>query len=186
MNLNIGRLVKNGRRKAHNLWAEIPVQFKRKERFNPVEHYDHVYIVEVTGQDTQVYEATEKSDDMTLEYEKDNEQVECAITSLPMLIGRNHFYYTRDGFKGTMALNEDTLLSSDKYIPNKDGGDDGHNGEISSLEGSKRTLRQQNEAKRMRKLLEPQSLDTSTIMLYLGAGAFIGVILSRYVLGGGA
>lgn len=91
---------------------------KHETSFNPTndEQEDRTYLITVDGQDTRVREVKEDSEDMAIEYEDQ----QMAITSKPLLIDGSRFYFTKDGFLGTMALNRDTMLDSDVYIPTKD------------------------------------------------------------------
>ena len=86
--------------------------------FDPTkeEHSNRVYLVTVDGQSTRVKEVEKDGDDMILSYSDKH----CCITSKPLLIEDNQFYFTKDGFVGTMALNEDTLLDADVYDPSED------------------------------------------------------------------
>lgn len=120
------------------------------------------------------------ADDKKLEYTEDGNDQECKISSKPIIIDGEEWYFTRDGFKGTMALNEDTLLSADVYQPSEEGEeDDGWSGDIEQLKGSKATLKESNRAIRLRKLLKPQGMDKQTLLLTLGSGAFLGFIIAQ-------
>lgn len=172
------------------------------------DHSNRRYLVTVQGQDTRVEEVNDDADDMALT----TEDKHIAKTSKPLVIEGNHFYFTKDGFLGTMALNEDTLIGGDVYDPTKESyqrqvpveaineadypdidfkdkeieeinGKDyyiieaGDEGDISLLHGSKKTVAEMNKAKRMRKLLEPQSLDKSKLLMTLGSGVAIGYMV---------
>lgn len=131
-----------------------------------------VYLIHVDGQFTEYSRVREVGDDNALVYQRDGVEHECTITSHPLIINGTKLYFTRDGFKGTMALNEDTLLASDIYDPD--------NEEISSLKGSKATQRQSNKGQRARKLLSPQGMPKDQLLLALGAGAAIGIMIMQY------
>lgn len=187
---------------------------KSETSFNPTKDKfsDRVYVIKLDGQDSEVYEAKKFGDDLVLEYN----DVECAITSKPILIEGNQFYFTKDGFIGTMALNKDTLLSGDVYQPslerktrkiskdvdfNKLGIDienskkvvnetenyyeleNSNIGDVASLQGSKRTVKEMNKAKRLRKLLKPSGLDKKTLIMAIGTGVAIGMYLYPTVMG---
>lgn len=94
------------------------IQITREDTtFNPKkdEHSGRTYLVTLTGMDTRVSEVKEFEDDLLLE---DGDK-HIAITSKPLIIEGNRFYYTKPGFQGTMALNKDTLLAGDVYQPSK-------------------------------------------------------------------
>lgn len=169
-----------------------------------------VFLIIVDGQDSTVKEVEKHGDDMVLEYEDKY----CAITSKPLLIEGNQFYFTKNGFLGTMALNQDTLLGGDifqqqseavtrkiskevdlskipfnvkakafkedddyYYVKNKDMGD------VASLHGSKKTLKDVNKAKRLRKLLQPSKMDKKKLLMAIGSGVAIGFYLYPRVQG---
>lgn len=204
----------NAIRKLKQLKRSIPYEpyradgyigLKRKERgFDPEKpaQTGRTFLVTVDGKDTITREVTKKGDDLVLEYD---DKV-CAITSKPLLIEGNHFYFTRDGFLGTMALNDDTLLAGDVYKPSKeqinrklpksidydDYGidlseydvteyDDYYEvsvdsmGDVIALAGSKKTLKEMNKAKRLRKLLEPSGIDRTKALGLIGIGIVIGI-----------
>ena len=178
--------------------------------FDPTrqDHTNRTYLITVEGQDTRVEEVNNHADDMALV----TEDKHVAKTSKPLIIEGNHFYFTKDGFVGTMALNEDTLIGGDVYDPTKEtyerkvpveainegdypdidfedketeeingisyyviNRDD--EGDIALLHGSKKTTAEMNKAKRMRALLEPQSLDKSKLLMTLGSGVALGYMV---------
>lgn len=134
------------------------------------------------GASARIYEVDKFGDDKKLEYEEDGSSQECKITSKPIIVDDEEWYFTRDGFKGTMALNDDTLLSADVYQPSEKGSeddDDGWSGDIEELKGSKATLKESNRGIRMRKLLKPEGMDKQTLLLAMGTGAFVGFMISK-------
>lgn len=153
----------------------IPFKIERRDTsFTPKKHSGRNYVILVDGQDTQVKQAERRADDRLLVYEDKH----CAITSKPLLIEGNRFYFSKHGFKGTMALNEDTMLAADSYQPSKGSDSDKEDGDV-SLEGSKKTLRELNEATRVRKLLQYDGLDKQTLLLAIGSGVAVGFILAK-------
>lgn len=152
----------------------------------------NAYLVNVKGQDTETYVMEEDTDMQTLYYKDEHGKKECAIASKPTLVelqGTQHrIYFTRDGIQTTISLHKDTLLKSDKYKPatgEDQKEDDGMSGELTSIEGSKRVLHEQNKAQRMLKLMQPQEISRKKQLLYLGAGASLGMIITRYMMQNG-
>lgn len=160
---------------------EIKAKMRKSEVFRP----DTLLIV-IDGTDGRPIWADKDSDDRRLIFEEDGKAQECKILSKPFEIGDTDIYFTRDGFKGTMALNKDTLLDADVYTQNETldaenldkNDDDGYYGEIESLVGSKATLKSSNEALRERKLLTPQSMSTTKTLMILGSGTAVGLVLA--------
>lgn len=160
---------------------EIKAKMRKSDVFRP----DTLLLV-IDGTDARPIWTDKDADDRRLLYEEDGKAQECKILSKPLEIGNTDIYFTRDGFKGTMALNKDTLLDADVYTNKKaveDGklekdGDDGYYGEIESLVGSKATLKSSNEALRERKLLTPQSMSTTKTLMILGSGTAVGLVLA--------
>lgn len=196
------------------LTSKIPYKLEKVDTgYKPDVKDDKIFLVYIDGATTEVEQVEKDGDSMTL---TDGDK-HIALTSNPLVINGTQLYFTKNGFKGTMALNRDTLLAGDVYNPSKstvklkkpdnldieqvDGltedsiieengkefiqlkkGED-MGGDIISLEGSKRTLKRQNEAERLRKILTPQGLDRQTLLMSLGAGASIGFIIANYMGG---
>lgn len=170
---------------------------------------DRVYLVTLDGLEARPREVEKHGDDMVLEYG----DKACPITSKPIEIEGNQFYFTRDGFLGTMSLNKDTLLSGDVYQPSKESyerklskninfddygieiddlkkeeteeayvveSDD--MGDVAALHGSKKTLKEMNEAKRLRKLLQPSSIDKQKMIMAVASGIAVGFVLYPRVM----
>lgn len=163
---------------------EIERKMRKSEVFRP----DTMLIV-VDGTDGRVIWADKEADDRRLLYEEDGNAQECKITSKPLEIGSTDVYFTRDGFKGTMALNKDTLLDADVYSKPEElieanelkNNDENWKGEIESLVGSKATLKSSNEALRERKLLTPQKMSKGQLLMTLGSGTALGLIIATQV-----
>lgn len=207
-------LSKKTKKTLKEIYQKIPIEpyaengylgVKNKStKFNPTKPdiKDKIFLVKLDGNDTSVIEVNKKGDDLMLEWD---DKV-CAITSKPLVVGGNHFYFTRDGFLGTMALNKDTLLAGDVFKPSKeqikrklpkdiDYEDHGINlkeydfkehedhyevsvdsmGDVIALAGSKKTLKEMNKAKRIRKLLEPSGIDRTKALGLIGIGVVIGI-----------
>lgn len=187
---------------------------KLETRYNPTneDHSDRTFLITIDGLQGYPREVKKYGDDLCLEYE----DKQCAITSYPIVIDGSEFYFTKDGFTGTMAINEDTLLEGDVYDPSKrehtryipvkkfkelkdkekfedmdifDAETVMHNGEkcykieseglgdITALHGSKKTLKEMNDAKRMRKLLQPAKLDKQRLLMAIASGVAIGYMV---------
>lgn len=178
--------------------------------FNPSTHDGRVYLIVMDGQDSRPIEVTKHGDDRVLEYE---DKI-CAITSKPLLIDQNQFYFTRDNYLGTIALNKETLLGADvwqkagKGVKRKiskdvnferipfnidekkvDEDEDYYYvryedvGDIASLSGSKKTLKDMNKAKRVRKLLKPAKVDKKKLLMAVGSGIALGFYLYPQIQG---
>lgn len=74
---------------------------------------ERAILVVIDGKHTTTKEVRKEADDMALHF--DGNDKTAAITSEPLLVGNTQFYFTRPGFLGTIALNEDTLLDGDIY-----------------------------------------------------------------------
>lgn len=191
---------------------EEGIQIKVEDTsFNPTkdEHSDRAYVVNVQGMDSTAYEAEEYPDDLLLKYDDKH----TAITSKPLVIEGNRFYFTKPNFLGTMALNQDTLLSGDIYQPSKgtyrrkmskdinfekldinpekeavEEHEDHYIvksddiGDVQALHGSKKTQKEMNKAKRLRKLLKPSSVDRSKLIMAVVAGISVGFVLYPRVM----
>lgn len=164
-----------------NNQRKINRKMRKSEVFRP-----NTLLIVIDGTDGRPIWADKDADDRRLIYEEDGKAQECKILSKPFEIGDTDIYFTRDGFKGTMALNKDTLLDADVYtqknsvdIDKLEGSeDDGYYGEIESLVGSKATLKSSNEALRERKLLTPQSISKGKLLMTLGSGTAVGLVLA--------
>lgn len=185
---------------------------KIDKSFDPTRERDtgKVFLILIDGQDTTPIEVDKHGDDMVLEYEDKY----CAITSKPLLIDGNQFYFSRDGFLGTMALNKDTLLAGDLYqqsLENRERKiskdidftklpydieklkidetddyyvvDNSDIGDVATLHGSKKTLKEVNKAKRLRKLLQPSKMDKKQILMAIGSGIAVGLYLYPHIQG---
>lgn len=157
--------------KEWNKQRKIKSKMRKTEVFRP----DTLLIV-IDGSEGRPVWADKDSDDQRLLFEEDGMAQECKITSKGLKIGSTNVYFTRDGFKGTMAVNKETLLDADVYKPEADG--DGFKGDIEELLGSKATLRSSNEALRERKLLKPQKMSRGKILMTLGTGTAVGLVLA--------
>lgn len=133
------------------------------------------WLIRVDGSDLKPIQVKKDGDMRKLEYDDKT----CAITSKPLYLNGREIYFTRDGFKGTMAINKDTLLDTDVYKL-KDNNDNGYNGDIDSLKGSKRVLKELNKGTRLLKLLKDNSLPLHLMMAYVGVGVAIGIIVAQY------
>lgn len=139
------------------------------------------WLINVDGTELKPINVDKNGDMQKLQYKDDNGKKTCAITSKPMFLKGRELYFTRDGFKGTMAINKDTLLDTDVYkLVDKD--DDGYNGDITSLKGSKEVLRELNKGTRLKKLLQQSSFPVHMVMAYIGVGVAIGIIVSQYFM----
>lgn len=83
---------------------------------------------------------------------------------------------------------EELDLGDDDYEVNDSGElvidkDDGYTGTVSALHGSKATLKEMNEARRLRKLLQPSGMDNQTLLLALGSGVAVGFIIAQQMIG---
>jgi len=106
------------------LWKRQPIKIERTEEglvfttetyeYDPNDE-ERVLLVEVDGKDTSTHEAYKVADGMALEYETGVKL--CAITSEPLLVGGTQMYFTKPGYLGTIALNEETLLAGDVFNP---------------------------------------------------------------------
>lgn len=171
-----------------------------EEQDRPEVMDDEVMLIVVDGADARVIWPEKESDDRRLMYKEDGEDMECKITSKPIIVDDTHLYFTRDGFKGTMALNKHTLLDSDAYskiediqaismtdeqgeslITEEDSTEDWI-GQIESLAGSKATLETSNRALRERALLKPQKMSKTQLLLAVGTGVGVGLIIGTWVL----
>jgi len=177
--------------KLSNLTAPLGTVKKLKKKFpytvgKRKDLEPKTYLITIEGNTWRKEKVTQEPDDNCIIVEGDKE---CAKTSEPVIDQNgDHYYFTRDGFKGTMALNEDTLLAGDQYKPSKGNTeeDDGYKGEIESLIGSKKTLKTMNESKRARKLLQPQSVDRTEMLTYIGLGVGAGFMIAQYMIQSGA
>lgn len=168
------------------------VSLKEKLGINPYSNESDInrVLLKVNGQYLEPY------DDKSIEFDMDRSCItiegdkECTISTKPLIRDNEHIYFTRDGLKCTMALNKDTLLSADAYKPPSEIEDltdveKNLKGQIEDLTGSKKKLKDMNEAKRASKLLEPQSVDKSMMLAYIGAGVGIGFMIAQYMIQGG-
>ena len=142
------------------------------------------YLIRVDGSELKPIKVEKNGDMRKLTYKDDSSSKTCAITSKPLYLNGREFYFTRHGYKGTMAINKDTLLDTDAYRL-KDGSeerDNGFDGDIEELKGSKEVLHEMNKGTRLKKLLQKQDIPVSRMLAYIGAGAGIGLFIAQYFL----
>lgn len=186
--------------------------------YNPSEPHENVWLLVIDGETIdEVHKVDKDGDDMILSYDSGDKH--CAITSKPVDMNGSQLYFTKHGWKTTMSINRDTLLSGDIYNPSSsrtatrkirksvvendeyDLGidpedddvslDDGGKyyiveseliGDVESLHGSKATLMEANDAKRLRKLLQITKTKKTQILMYIAMGFGAGIMAYPYVM----
>lgn len=171
-----------------------------------------VYLAIVDGQDTEVKKVRKHGDDLVLEYEdkacaltskpllignhqlyftKNGFQGTMAINKDTLLSGDVYQpsleEHTRKISKdvdferaGINLTDIEVVEETDSYykIENDELGD------IATLHGSKKTLKEMNKAKRLRKLLQPSKMNKKRLLLAVGAGIGIGIMLAPRIMEG--
>lgn len=102
--------------------------------------------------------------------------------SVKIDLGSDAVEKTDNEFIQELGLEDDDyeITDDNRLVIDKD---DGYTGTVSALHGSKATLKEMNEARRLRKLLQPSGMDNQTLLLALGSGAAVGFILAQQMGG---
>lgn len=187
--------------------SENGIQLKKVDTsFNPKkeDHSGRVYLCIVDGMDTTVKEVEKSGDDMVLQYEDKYCAITSKpllIEGNQLYFTKHGFVGTMALNKDTLLggdvfqeTNEDIERRISKDIDLKqipfDVQAKAHNedeeyyyvmnsevGDVASLHGSKKTLKDVNKAKRLRKLLQPSSMDKKQLLMALGSGIAVGFYL---------
>lgn len=178
-------------------------------KFDLEEENDKTFLALVDGQDTVTKEVNREPDDLTLEYEgkecviaskplnihgnrlyfsKHGLQTTVPLNKATM-IGADVYIPSKENIEFTLPDNvalDDLEIDSSKF--NKKNEDtyqlpisSEETGQVGSVRGSKQTLKEQNKAKRSRKLLKPSGLDTQTLLLAVGSGVAVGFMIKGYM-----
>lgn len=189
------------------------IKLKKEEtRFNPKKdsHEGRVFLAIVDGMDTTVKEVQKHGDDMVLEYEDKycaitskpmliegnqlyltkNGFLGTMALNKDTLLGGDVFQQTSDNIERKISKDinfnmipfdiEEEAHKQDEdyfYVKNENVGD------VASLHGSKKTLKDVNKAKRLRKLLKPTSIDRKKLLMAIGSGVALGFYLYPQING---
>jgi len=180
-------------------------------RFNPKnnEQEDRIYLVILEGQDTVIKEVKKHGDDMTLEY---GDKVCAITSQPLLVGGSQFYFTKHgflgtmalnkdtllagDVYQPSMDSKERKISKDidldkldfdieDKAVKEEDDHfvvENSELGDVATLHGSKKTLKEMNKAKRIRKLLQPTKMDKKMIIAYIGLGTAIGMYLYPNVM----
>lgn len=179
---------------------------KEDTSFNPKKdgHDSRVFLTIVDGMDSTVKEVTKHGDDMVLEYEDKycaitskplliegnqiyltkNGFIGTMALNRDTLLGGDVFQQSTDAVERKISkdVNLELIPHDIEEISHKEDNEyfyvkNSEIGDVASLHGSKKTLKDVNKAKRLRKLLQPSSMDRKKLLMAIGSGVAIGFYL---------
>lgn len=188
----------------------LVLQKKDQKTLEELAEEDHVMLVVLDGDTQEVKKAKKDADDLVLRYEDKHCAITSkpiVTDGIQWYFTKPNFLGTMAINKDTLLSGDlynpststyERRLSKDRFdeaelkrygIEEEDYTEENGEyvikqevvGEVETLHGSKATLKSMNEAKRLRKLLQPSSKDWKTLVMYVGLGAGLMLGIQEYM-----